>query len=296
MKKHRFIFFVISCFVVIFVFVIPLIINYAFKQDAPFEWLHTKWNANDALSFYGTILSSIISIIGVFFSIGYAQHNYHVDELNRVKPYFALTHYQSRSKISFASKSSLCKDEIDKNEKFQSSYEEFILKKIYIIITPSKIEFKDKLSEDQQDLLLYNGFKWYNCGNGNYKLKDSGLVSTPFDVENVGNGAATNTWIAFYKKGEKPRGVRLYTIKQGHSFYFHVFCDNADGVVESEYVIELLYGDIIGNYYSQKYSVRFTRDAETGRFCTTIDLTGKQEIDERNMKEPQDGNDETGNP
>ena len=53
---------------------------------------------------------------------------------------------------------------------------------------------------------------------------------------------------------------------------------------------------MIGNYYSQKYSVRFTRDAETGRFCTTIDLTGKQEIDERNMKEPQDGNDETGNP
>lgn len=102
--------------------------------------------------------------------------------------------------------------------------------------------------------------------------------------------------IAFYKKGEKRRGASLYTIKPGSSFYFHVFCDNADSVAGSEYVIELLYGDIIGNYYSQKYPVRFARDAKTRQFCTTVDLTGKQEIDERNMKEPQDGKNENANP
>ena len=103
----------------------------------------------------------------------------------------------------------------------------------------------------------------------------------PFDVENVGSGAAINTMIAFYKKGEERRGASLYTIKQGDSFYFHVFCDEADSVVDNEYVIELLYGDIIGNYYSQKYPVQFKRDADTGRFCTSVDLTGKQEIDEK---------------
>ena len=101
--------------------------------------------------------------------------------------------------------------------------------------------------------------------------------------------------IAFYKKGEERRGASLYTIKQGDSFYFHVFCDDADSVVDNEYVIELLYGDIIGNYYSQKYPVQFKRDAGTGRFCTRVNLTGKQEIDEKNMKESQNGENETGN-
>lgn len=93
-------------------------------------------------------------------------------------------------------------------------------------------------------------------------VKPDIFVSMPFEVENVGNGAATNTMIAFYKKGEKRKGVSLYTLKQGDSFYFHIFCDDEDIVEGTDYVIELLYGDIIGNYYSQKYPVAFLTGIE----------------------------------
>ena len=54
-------------------------------------------------------------------------------------------------------------------------------------------------------------------------------------------------------------------------------------------VIELLYGDIIGNYYSQKYPVAFGKDAETKRFCTTVDLSGKQELTDMNTEEDENG-------
>ena len=120
-------------------------------------------------------------------------------------------------------------------------------------------------------------------------IKAADVIRSKLEVENVGNGAATNTMVAFYKKGEKRKGVSLYTIKQGDSFYFHIFCDDANIVKGNDYIIELLYGDIIGNYYSQKYPVVFDEDAETKRFCTTVDLSGKQELTDMNTEEDENG-------
>lgn len=280
----------------IFVVVIPSIINWLFKVESPCSFFVAEWEADAVLTFYGTMLASVTTILGVYISIEYAQRNYRIDEANRVKPYLTLTHYKSQSKSNLLSGPPLETSDADRVEQPQSYYKEYKLEKVYIIIDQAEIQFRDKLSDGQQQRLKSGGLEWHNHGSGCYTLQPHPFVSMPFDVENVGSGAATNTMIAFYKKGEKRRGASLYTIKPGSSFYFHVFCDNADSVAGSEYVIELLYGDIIGNYYSQKYPVRFARDAETRRFCTTVDLTGKQEIDERNMKEPQDGKNENANP
>ena len=279
----------------VFIVIIPAVINWFFKLESPCNFFVAEWGAGDVLAFYGAMLASVTTIFGVYISIEYAQRNYQMDEANRVKPYLSLTHYKSESKTNWGLGIPAEATDADGVVQPQSYYTEYKLDKVYIVIDQAEIRFQDNLSDNQQQRIKSGGFEWYDHGGGCRSLQSHPFVSMPFDVENVGSGAAINTMIAFYKKGEERRGASLYTIKQVDSFYFHVFCDDADSVVDNEYVIELLYGDIIGNYYSQKYPVQFKRDAGTGRFCTRVNLTGKQEIDEKNMKESQNGENETGN-
>ena len=264
--------FKIASFFVIFIVVIPLIINVLFKIEAPCNILVAEWIAGDALSFYGTMLASASTIIGVYISIEYAQRNYRIDEANRVKPYFALTHYNHHSKNSFSSILPFVQN--DEIESQDVAYEEYKLERVYIIIEKTGIQFKDRLSSKQNQILQHGGIEWIYQGENCYSCKPHSVVSIPIEVENVGNGAATNVVISFYKKGEKCKGVNLYTIKKDGSFYFHVFCDDTDIVIGNNYVIELLYGDIIGNSYSQKYPVTFMRKKD--RFHTRIELRGEQ--------------------
>lgn len=275
----------------IFIVAIPFGINSLFKLTSPLNIFIAEWGAGDALAFYGVMLASATTIIGVYISIEYAQRKYRIDEANRVKPYLALTHYKSHSKTNLFSgfAPSQTGKSIGEQDQGTSAYEEYRLEKVYIIINQATIEYRDRLSDAQQQRLKSGGFEWCNQGGGCHTLQACSFVSVPFEVENVGNGAATNTMVAFYKKGEKRRGVSLYTIKQGDSFYFHIFCDDANIVKGNDYIIELLYGDIIGNYYSQKYPVAFGENAETKRFCTTVDLSGKQELTDMNTEEDENG-------
>lgn len=275
----------------IFIVAIPFGINSLFKLTSPLNIFIAEWGAGDALAFYGVMLASATTIIGVYISIEYAQRNYRIDEANRVKPYLALTHYKSHSKTNLFSgfAPSQTGKSIGEQDQGTSAYEEYRLEKVYIIINQATIEYRDRLSDAQQQRLKSGGFEWCYQGGGCHTLQARSFVSVPFEVENVGNGAATNTMVAFYKKGEKRRGVSLYTIKQGDSFYFHIFCDDANIVKGHDYIIELLYGDIIGNYYSQKYPVVFDEDAEMKRFCTTVDLSGKQELTDMNTEEEENG-------
>lgn len=275
----------------IFIVAIPFGINSLFKLTSPLNIFIAEWGAGDALAFYGVMLASATTIIGVYISIEYAQRNYRIDEANRVKPHLALTHYKSHSKVNLFSNLAPGQTgkSIGEQDQGTSAYEEYRLERVYIIINQATIEYRDRLSDAQQQRLKSGGFEWCNQGGGCHTLQACSFVSVPFEVENVGNGAATNTMVAFYKKGEKRRGVSLYTIKQGDSFYFHIFCDDANIVKGNDYIIELLYGDIIGNYYSQKYPVTFGENAETKRFCTTVDLSGKQELTDMNTEEDENG-------
>ena len=60
---------------IIFLFIIPLVINWLFKVASPIELFVAEWEAGDALSFYGALLASVATIIGVYLSILYAQKN-----------------------------------------------------------------------------------------------------------------------------------------------------------------------------------------------------------------------------
>lgn len=59
-------------FVIVFIILIPLGINIAFKQKASVELLSAEWDANAALGFYAALLASLITVYGCFY-----QYNMH---------------------------------------------------------------------------------------------------------------------------------------------------------------------------------------------------------------------------
>ena len=55
--------------VVVFVFIVPLIINLLFKRSFGVEWLAAEWTAGEALTYYGTILGAVATIWAVVATI-----------------------------------------------------------------------------------------------------------------------------------------------------------------------------------------------------------------------------------
>lgn len=268
------------CGCLVFLVIIPLSINWLFKIPAPLELLDAEWYASDALSFYGTIFGSIATIVGVYLSIDYAQKNYREDERNRVRPYFALTHLKSKSKYNW-----LCYDEKEKKDGVDTQkpikeYEEYKPESVFIIIKKNAVDFKYELTQDQKDILATGGMKWQEIGEGAHALTSLKYISLPFEIENVGNGAALCLQVGFYAENNEKMGINFYTVRPNQKLYVHIFSSNVEGKLDRDYCLELVYRDILGNQYSQKYPVKFEQDERTQRIVQMIDLTGKQERQE----------------
>lgn len=93
-------------FIIVFLFfaiVGPLGINQIFYRPPVFPIFKVSWEIGDALSYYGVLVAAVATIVGVYVSIGAAQRSYHEDEINRVKPYIALTGYRTACKVQLFS-------------------------------------------------------------------------------------------------------------------------------------------------------------------------------------------------
>lgn len=257
--------------IIIFWVLIPLIINLAFKIDAVTSIFAAEWSAGDVLSFYGSIIAAVVTIIGVYITIDYSRKNFNEDEMNRIRPYMALTHYKFRAR-----KVLLGNNTPVETENQGDFYEEYKLEKIYIVLNESSIEIKDKLEKDQLDILMSGGMHWESRSNGRAALRSYPYISYPFKVENVGCGAAINTVIGFCEEQKPRRGVSVFTLKPGDSAYLHIFCEDAKKIGNKRYVLDFSYYDTRGNGYSQKFLLNLYYDAYTDTAKGTIDLAGDQ--------------------
>ena len=257
--------------IIIFWVLIPLIINLAFKINAVTSIFAAEWSAGDVLSFYGSIIAAVVTIIGVYITIDYSRKNFDEDEMNRIRPYMALTHYKFRAR-----KALLGNNTPVETENQGDFYEEYKLERIYIVLNESSIEIKDKLEKDQLDILMSGGMHWESGSNGRAALRSYPYISYPFKVENVGCGAAINTVIGFCEEQKPRRGVSVFTLKPGDSAYLHIFCEDAKKIGNKRYVLDFSYYDTRGNGYSQKFLLNLYYDAYTDTAKGTIDLAGDQ--------------------
>ncbi len=267
--------------ILLFLFVIPLIINYSFKLKTKINFFIIEWNAGDALTFYGSIIGSIISILGVFLSIKYAQQNYLQDTLNKVLPYLSLEILEKKlidpfsesiySKIYNTAKS----ESVKKQE-----YKEIKLKKMYFIIKDGIITVKVGLNKEQMKLAERGGNVWIPGEKGEKILTNIPTFNVPIKIENVGNGAAISIRIGFNKKNittNEKKYVKPLNLKIGDSIYLNFFCTDIKKNDLGEYILEFMYEDIYKNKYIQSYNISIEKNSDdTDRNQFVIEIESNQ--------------------
>lgn len=258
-------------FIIIFILGIPAGINWLFKQNATCSFFRAEWKAGDALSFYGAMLAAASTIVGVYFSVQAAQRSYREDEKRRVRPYLAITHFKTKSYINLFNEQSES-TEAEKND----FYKEFKLQRVYVIIDIDTVVFTDQLSQKQREIVERAGLNWRPEGKGHYIPVFKDYLSMPFQIDNVGGGAALNSQLIFAKDGTRRRGVTFYTLKPDDTFYFHIFSESITEEMYGTYTLELRYDDVLGNSYSQKYPIELKKDPTDGKFMWSFDLSGAQ--------------------
>lgn len=255
-----------------FIIIIPLIINWLFKQSTPFDFFVAEWTAGDALSFYGSLLGAILAVYGVYLTIQYSQHNYREDIHNRVLPFLAL--YSLRSHSHYQMFAPIMQDQ---NPSHTSDYEEYRLKEIYFILENGEINIKSSLSKEQKQLLIQGGLKYVTTSSNSYSLCDVNLISVPLELENVGNGAAINLRIGLNKCTNKtPVYITPMNLKQNILIYLHIFAENPTAKDFGDYDLEFHYNDIYKRHYVQKY--RFTIKEDGKKILAKLDFGSHQDI------------------
>ena len=273
---------VLAAFVLL-VFGIPILINRAYQLPALTSWLVMSWDAKDALNYYGVVVGAIVAGAGVAFSVLYSQKNYkytqeqYRDDLrNRVLPYFAITMQWEKYDHSYFT---LFPDEIEKNTKPKhakyNEYYKYIIDQIYFVLLPSEIQARVELDEQDKDLLEHAGESWKKEKNG-YALTGREIISVPLLLQNVGLGIAVETRIGFNKVGDDCKYIAPVVISKEAPFPVHIYCGAVCDAVYGEYNLDIVYKDILGNRYRQRYPITLEKTKD-GKIAEKLNFVGKQE-------------------
>ena len=242
-----------------------------------------SWDAKDALNYYGVIVGAIVAGAGVAFSVLYSQKNYkyiqeqYRDDLrNRVLPYFAITMQWEKYDHSYFT---LFPDEIEKNTKSKhtkhNEYYKYIIDQIYFVLLPSEIQARVELDEQDKDLLEHAGESWKKEKNG-YALTGREIISVPLLLQNVGLGIAVETRIGFNRVGDDCKYIAPVVISKETPFPVHIYCGAVCDAVYGEYNLDIVYKDILGNRYRQRYPITLEKTNE-GKIVEKLNFVGKQE-------------------
>lgn len=275
LRKYRKNIFIASMTTIFLVLIVPLVINYLFTVPALCRFLGVDWEVADALSYYGTIISTIAAIAGVFLSIQYAQKNYREDERNRIRPYLALTYFRTKPKYNVFDPRDIGKED---GEEDNSQYKEYILEKLYILISPDKVDYKDGLTKNQIQILKTGGALWEPTQTG-ARLIEKLYLSLPCECENVGNGTAIDLRVSLYREGKDGDAIKyanMFTLQTGKSIYLHIFSEEFVKEICGNYTLCFRYSDLIGNRYVQKFSVELGWNEEKQKYFKSVDLIGIQ--------------------
>ena len=98
----------------------------------------------------------------------------------------------------------------------------------------------------------------------------------PFQIDNVGLGAAINSRVAFYEENMPSQGISFHTVKSGDTVYCHIFSETPKHFLDKQYFLKFVYQDILETEYSQIYNITFTFNPEKNCIEQSICLNGKQ--------------------
>lgn len=264
LRKHRLSLLIVGILLLV---VIPVAINYIFKMPVFCELLVAEWTAGDALSFYGVLVGVLAAVWGIHLSIEAAQVNYKDDIRNRVLPFIALSLLRVKTKGIFgAGLSNTPEDMQSSPDQTKNEYSEYKRDKVCFVIEGGSVKAMNRLTEEQERKVQSGGVEWENTSYGK-ALVNVGLLSAPIEIENVGNGAANSLRIGLNSRAIDDSDYKFITsmpFKIGQKLGVHLYCENHNGSSNGIYDLDIVYEDIYGNRYRQRYDVMIsnTQDEE----------------------------------
>lgn len=264
---------------IIIIIIVPVLVY--FLSVLP---LFPSGDNNDWAGFWGGYIGAIIggvcTVVGVYWTIQYTQNNYEEDVRNRSLPYIALTTLQCNRTTNLFNLWNDDNGELERKEvqKDIGQYQEYRLDKVFIIIEEGKIKYKKHLSKEEELLIKNGGLAEIQHTNG-MTVVDKGVISVPFEFENVGNGAALSFRIGLNREvNENARYIVPSSLKVGEKVYVHIFSQNNihENINHGKYMLEVYYEDIFRNSYCQQYCFSIDKIKETDRVFSSLDLSGKQ--------------------
>lgn len=264
---------VIVCFA--FFILIPLLINYIYRNGAICRFLNFKWSAGDMIQFYGAIIGGVLTVYGVYLTINYTQSNYEDDIRNRVLPYIAFNFLEQKTIRG------LLEEEIDVEDDnmLKIGMNEFDLEEIYFVVNNGMVEAKLFLTKDQKRRIINGGVINQHISKGVTAVIDSQLIYQTIILENVGVGAAIQARVGFNKaECSDPKFCKPMTLKRGDNISVHIYADdcNKDSKNLCNYSLGIEYSDIYGNKYIQEMPIELGYDIEENQNYISINYDVKQ--------------------
>ena len=82
---------------IFFVFVIPIVINWMYKTPAKLPIFAMSWEAKDVLSYYGSILGAVATIIALTATIKFTRENQKEERKLSIRPYLQTSKFNYTS-------------------------------------------------------------------------------------------------------------------------------------------------------------------------------------------------------
>ena len=254
---------------------IPILINECYKAGGGYV---TIWEAPDVLSYYGTVVGAIVGVLGVYLTVCVSNKNYRDDARNRILPYIAINVMNIRQPDPFFQ--GLGEEDyamMGNDPIIEQSLEGKAWNHRYFVIDgKGKIRVAEQLSDDESERLKETAVTWIRAKDGKMYIRDADVVSMPFVMDNIGNGAAKNLRMSFSYLNSKQFFKTEIILKPNERFYVHIFSEKEFKTIEGDYVFSVYYEDISGNEYEQLFPVEIVE--ENGNRYKRIMTNGKQRL------------------
>lgn len=276
MKKFLYVVAWFLCTIIMLYLIIgvPFQINECYKAGGYI----TKWNAADVLSYYGTIIAAIIGIVGVYLTVHISNKNYRDDARSRVLPFIAVNVLNVKQPDPFLeglgteSYSDMGNDPVildsisgkNRNHMF------------FIIDGKSKIRVVDSLTDIEAQKVKETEVIWRRGNDGTLYQRDSEVISMPFMLENIGNGAAKSLRMGLSYANDKIFFKTEIILKQNEKFYVHIFSEKDFNKIKGNYTFFIYYEDISGNQYEQVFPIQI-HEKNNNRY-KNMNTNGKQRL------------------
>lgn len=253
----------------------PFLINECYKKGTGYI---TLWDADDMLAYYGTVIAAIVGVLGVYLTVCVSNKNYRDDARNRILPYIAINVMNIRQPDLFLQ--GLGEEDyamMGNDPIIEQSLEGKAWNHLYFVIDgKGKIRVAEQLSDDESEKLEETAVTWIRAKDGKMYIRDADVVSMPFVMDNIGNGAAKNLRMSFSYLNSKQFFKTEIILKPNERFYVHIFSEKEFKTIEGDYVFSVYYEDISGNEYEQLFPVEIVE--ENGNRYKRIMTNGKQRL------------------